>query len=94
MSGLENDIPKILLDHQPENLGETQQTQIDLQLSGHTHNGQFWPGTLVVKRMFEVPYGYKKIGKTHYYTSSGIGIWGPKYRIGTVSEIVVFNLKY
>jgi len=94
ISGLDRDIPKILLDHQPVKLEEAQQNGVDLQLSGHTHNGQFWPGNLVVRRMFEVPTGYRKIGRTQYYTSSGIGLWGPKYRIGTVSEIVVFNVKY
>lgn len=91
---LDASIPKILLDHQPYHLEEAEQNGIDLQLSGHTHNGQFFPGTLFVKRMYELGYGYLKKGKTHYYVSSGLGIWGPQFRIGTQSEIVVINLKY
>ncbi len=87
-------LPLILLDHQPHNLTEAEENNIDLQLSGHTHNGQFWPGNLIVKRMFELGYGYKKRSSTHYYVSSGLGIWGPEYRIGTKSEIVVIRFRY
>jgi len=94
VKGLDADIPKILLNHQPFNLADAQQNGIDLQLSGHTHNGQFWPGNHIVSWMFELPYGYKKKGNTHYYVSSGLGLWGPKYRIGTVSEIVVVHLRF
>ncbi|MEN6619482.1 MAG: metallophosphoesterase [Rikenellaceae bacterium] len=94
VKGLRSDIPKILLDHQPFHLEEAEQNGIDLQLSGHTHNGQFWPGNHIVRWMFELPYGYKKKGNTHYYVSSGLGLWGPKYRIGTVSEILLVHLRY
>ena len=92
--GLDENKPRILLDHQPYHLEIARQNNIDLQISGHTHNGQFFPGNLFVKRMYELGYGYKKKGKTHYYVSSGLGLWGPQYRIGTQSEIVVINLKY
>lgn len=94
VKGLDASKPTILLDHQPFNLEEAQKNGIDLQISGHTHNGQFFPGNLVVKRMYELGHGYMKKGKTHYYVSSGLGIWGPQYRIGTQSELVVINLKY
>jgi predicted MPP superfamily phosphohydrolase len=94
VTGLDSSKPKIMLDHQPFHLEEAEQNGIDLQLSGHTHNGQFFPGNLIVKRMYELGYGYKKKGKTHYYVSSGLGLWGPQYRIGTQSELVVINLKY
>ena len=82
----------ILLDHQPYNLAETEQAGVDLHLSGHTHNGQFWPGNMIVKMMYELPYGYMQKGNTHYYVSSGLGLWGPKYRIGTRSEMVVIKV--
>lgn len=94
VKGLDKDIPKILLDHQPLNLAEASDNGVDIQLSGHTHNGQFWPGNLIVSWIFELPYGYMKKGGTHYYVTSGIGLWGPKYRIGTESEIVLLKLKY
>jgi predicted MPP superfamily phosphohydrolase len=94
MQGIDKSLPIILLDHQPFQLEEAEHNNIDLQLSGHTHNGQFFPGNLVVKRIFELSYGYLKKGNTHYYVSSGLGLWGPEYRIGTKSEIVVINFKY
>ena len=91
---LDKNLPMILLDHQPFHLYEAQQSGIDFQVSGHTHNGQFFPGNLLVKNMYEMGHGYLKKGSTHYYVSSGLGIWGPQYRIGTQSELVVVNLKY
>jgi len=86
--------PRILLDHQPFDLHQAEHNGVDLQISGHTHNGQFFPGNLIVKWMYELGHGYLKKGKTHYYVSSGLGLWGPQFRIGTQSELVVINLKY
>lgn len=91
---LDKSKPIILLDHQPFKLNESQENGVDLQISGHTHNGQFFPVNLIVKLMYELSHGYMKKGKTHYYVSSGLGLWGPQYRIGTQSELVVINLKY
>lgn len=86
--------PIILMDHQPYHLSDAEKNGVDLQISGHTHKGQFFPGNLFVKRMFELGYGYLQKGNTHYYVSSGLGLWGPQFRIGTQSEIVVINFSY
>ncbi|MBP1637778.1 MAG: metallophosphoesterase [Bacteroidetes bacterium] len=86
--------PTILLDHQPTHLEDAEKNNIDLQLSGHTHNGQIFPGNLIVKNIFELGYGYKQKGNTHYYVSSGLGLWGPQYRVGSQSELVVIDFKY
>ena len=86
--------PVIMLDHQPYELNLTEKNGIDLQISGHTHNGQFFPGNILVKNMYELAHGYKKKGKSHIYVSSGLGIWGPQYRIGTQSELVVIDFNY
>jgi uncharacterized protein len=94
VNGTDKSLPKILLDHQPFQLNEAQENGIDFQFSGHTHNGQFFPGNLFVNWIYELGYGYMKKGATHYYVSSGLGIWGPQYRIGTQSEMVVIRLKY
>ena len=75
-------------------LEETINCQIDLQLSGHTHNGQFFPINWFVKKMYENSYGYLKKNNTHIYVTSGLGIWGPQYRIGTQSELVVIEFGY
>ena len=84
--------PVILLDHQPFYLEETAKNGIDLQVSGHTHDGQLLPVSWITKRMYEVSHGYLRKGDSHIYVSSGIGIWGGKFRIGTQSEYVVINL--
>lgn len=93
LSKAHKNLPKILLDHQPYSLHDSQ-NKVDLHLSGHTHKGQFWPVTKLVKYMYELDYGYLKKGNTHYYVSSGLGIWGPKVRLGSKSELVMINFKY
>ena len=82
----------ILLDHQPYHLEEAEQSGVDLQLSGHTHRGQVWPLNWVTKKMYECDYGSYQRGKTNYYVSSGIGLWGGKFRIGTSSEYAVITI--
>ncbi len=94
MAGLDHSKPIILMDHQPFHLEEAEQNGVDLQISGHTHDGQIFPGNLIVKKMYEVGSGFKKKGNTHYYVSSGLGLWGPQYRIGTQSEIGVITMKF
>lgn len=84
--------PVILLDHQPSGLSGLAGTPVDLQLSGHTHNGQIWPFTIVTNKIWELDHGYRKYGNTHVIVSSGFGIWGPRMRIGTRPEIVVISL--
>ena len=83
----------LLLDHQPEDLDEAMECGIDFQFSGHTHNGQIWPATIVTSLEYENSYGYCEKEGTRYYVSSGLGIWGGKFRIGTRSEYVVLNLR-
>ena len=87
-------IPTIIIDHQPYNLHEAQQINADLQFSGHTHDGQILPLKLLTNFLFELSYGYKKIGQTHYYVTSGLALWGPPFRIGSDSEIVVFECTF
>lgn len=93
VSPLDKTKPIILLDHQPYNLNEAMQNGIDLQLSGHTHRGQVWPISMITDWIYEDSYGYLKKGNTNFYVSSGIGIWGGKFRIGTQSEYVVIEMK-
>ena len=85
--------PVILLDHQPYDLSALAATAVDLQMSGHTHNGQMWPLTVITNKMFELSHGYKKFGNTHVIVSSGFGIWGPRMRIGTRPEILSITLR-
>ncbi len=82
----------ILLDHQPYHLEEAEQNGIDFQFSGHTHRGQVWPISWITDALYEVAFGSLQKGKTQYYVSSGMGIWGGKFRIGTRSEYVVLTI--
>lgn len=82
----------ILLDHQPYHLEEAEHNGIDFQFSGHTHHGQVWPASWITEALYEKAYGALKKGNTQYYVSSGMGIWGGKFRIGTQSEYVVLTV--
>ena len=84
--------PVIVLDHQPHHLEQAQKAGVDLLLSGHTHRGQVFPINLITDKIYECSHGYIKKGNTHIYVSSGIGIWGGKFRIGTQSEYIVIEL--
>jgi len=82
----------ILLDHQPYNLEEAEAAGIDFQFSGHTHHGQVWPLSWITDLMYEKAWGHHTRGDTRYYISSGLGIWGPKIRIGSRSEYLVLHI--
>lgn len=86
--------PVIILDHQPFELEKPAMTGADLQFSGHTHQGQIFPINLYVKSLFEISHGMIEKENTHIYVSSGLSLWGPPFRIGTTSEMVVFNLTF
>ena len=83
----------ILLDHQPYHLEQAERQHIDFQFSGHTHHGQVWPISWITESIYECAFGPYKKGHTDYYISSGLGIWGGKFRIGTRSEYVVAMIK-
>ncbi len=91
-SGLDPAAFTILLDHQPYNLEEAEAAKIDFQFSGHTHRGQIWPITLLTDLMYEKSWGHHQRGSTRYYISSGLGIWGPKIRLGSRSEYLVVTI--
>ncbi len=83
----------ILLDHQPYHLERTEAAGVDFQFSGHTHHGQVWPISWITDAIYECAFGAYQRGNTRYYVSSGLGIWGGKFRIGTRSEYVVVTLR-
>lgn len=82
----------ILLDHQPYHLEDAENAGIDFQFSGHTHRGQVWPISWITDALYEKSWGHHQRGNTRYYISSGLGIWGPKIRIGSHSEYLVLHL--
>ncbi|WAI89087.1 putative protein YpbG [Psychrobacter sp. SC65A.3] len=84
--------PVVLLDHRPSAIIEHSQLPIDLQVSGHTHNGQIFPANFIVSAINRLGYGYEAIGNGHFVVSSGYGFWGIPFRLGSRSEIWIINL--
>lgn len=80
--------PTILLDHVPKIPSAEQLEGIDLMLSGHTHNGQIFPFNLLLRKTNELSYGAAKKGNALVYVTSGLGLWGARFRLGTQTEIV------
>jgi len=86
--------PVILLDHQPYHLDEAAKYGVDLELSGHTHNGQMWPLNYFTSRIYELSYGYLRKGSANFIVSSGYGLWGPRVRSGSRSEVLLINISF
>ena len=93
MAGVDTAYPVVLMDHQPFRLEEAAGKGIDLQLSGHTHNGQLWPLNKITEAVYEVSWGETVKGETRYYVSSGVGTWGPPVRTGNRPEIVLIRMR-
>jgi uncharacterized protein len=94
MKQADTTLPVILLDHQPFHLDESVKYGVDLELSGHTHNGQMWPLNYVTAMIYELSYGYLKKGNTNFIVSSGYGLWGPRVRSGSRSEVLLINISF
>ncbi len=82
----------MLLDHNPLGLADARIQPVDLMLSGHTHNGQIWPGSLIVSQVYENGYGRLDSAGLTQLVTSGVGTWGPPWRIASQSEIVSIRL--
>jgi predicted MPP superfamily phosphohydrolase len=82
----------VLLAHQPVQIHDAVDHGVDLQLSGHTHGGQLWPGNFVAELANPTLAGLERYGDTQLYVSRGAGAWGPPTRVGAPSDITVIEL--
>ncbi|MFE0386136.1 metallophosphoesterase [Streptomyces bungoensis] len=82
----------VLLAHQPVQIHESVRHGVDLQLSGHTHGGQLWPGNLVAAAANPTVAGLDRYGDTQLYVTRGAGAWGPPTRVGAPSDVTVIEL--
>ena len=91
---LDLDKPVIFSDHQPKQLQETADAGADLDLCGHTHDGQIFPGNLFIHLFWENSFGYLKKDNMHNIVTSGVGVWGPDMRVGTNCEICPITVHF
>jgi predicted MPP superfamily phosphohydrolase len=92
--GVDRNRASILLTHAPDRPHIAEREGISLQVSGHTHVGQFYPWTWMARRIYrQFVYGLSRIGKMLIYTSSGAGTWGPPLRLGSSPEIVFLQFE-
>jgi len=85
-------VPRLLLAHQPRSAKAALEVGCDLQLSGHTHGGQFWPWMHFVRWQQPWVAGLQRVGEMQIYISRGTGYWGPPLRFGAPSEITRIRL--
>ena len=92
LTGIDPSSPVLLIQHEPSDLEELDSLGIDLSVSGHTHDGQIFPGNIISRMFVPLTYGLESYGKSLALVTSGIGFYGPPIRVGTISEIVVIDL--
>ncbi|RKH01056.1 metallophosphoesterase [Corallococcus sp. CA053C] len=92
LAGRDPSRASVLLAHQPSNWDVAARAGMGLQLSGHTHGGQFFPFTVAVSAIWKHDAGLFQDGDRHLYVSRGTGFWGPPLRVGAPSEIVKVTL--
>jgi phosphoesterase len=87
------DQPVLLMDHRPTEVEAHATLPIDVQVSGHVHNGQIAPANLIVRTLYRLAYGYEEISGRHFFVTSGYGFWGIPLRLGSQSEVWVIDVK-
>ena len=93
MSTIDPEEHVLLLQHEPSDLTELDKYGIDMSVSGHTHDGQIFPGNIFTRITSPQSYGLKKWGDATVVVTSGVGYYGPPIRVATISEIAVIDLK-
>ena len=88
-----DNLPVIMMDHRPTEIDIASNHNIDLQFSGHTHNGQLFPINYITKQFYILSWGYLKLKNTHFFVTSGIQLWGPPVKTAGVSEIMVVDVE-
>lgn len=92
--GMDKNLPILVIDHEPRELQELADAGVDVDLCGHTHDGQMFPGNFTIHFFWENPCGYLQKGNMHNIVTSGIGVFGPYMRVGTKSEICDISINF
>jgi predicted MPP superfamily phosphohydrolase len=93
LAGAPTDAVKILLSHRPQTAQAASRLGVHLQLSGHTHGGQFFPFNLFIHKFQPIAKGLHAVGRTWLYVNRGTGYWGPPSRLAVGGEITVLSLR-
>lgn len=93
VDGVDKQCFTVVIDHQPYDISKSEKCGVDLHLSGHTHRGQVWPISWLTDAMYDQSHGYRKWSSTHAYVLQGLSLWGPPFRIGTNSDMLVVDIK-
>jgi predicted MPP superfamily phosphohydrolase len=93
-NGMQNNLPIIMLDHRPSDFGKVSSANVDVQISGHTHNGQLFPINYITSNIYDLSWGHKKINNTHFFVTSGLQAWGPAVKTAGSSEIMVIDIDF
>ena len=94
MAEMTEDLPVIVIDHEPRELQELADAGVDLDLCGHTHDGQMYPGKILTDIYWENPCGYLQKGQMQNIVTSGVGVFGPNMRVGTNAEICSIHITF
>lgn len=94
MADVDKSKPVILMDHQPRELGRIADAGVDIDLSGHTHDGQLFPMNFTNRLHWENNYGMIEKGDMYSIVTSGVGVYGPAMRVGTNSEVVIVDVEF
>ena len=94
MGSLTGNYPVVVLDHEPRELPELAKAGVDVDLCGHTHDGQIFPANILLGLLYDNSYGYKKFGNMDNIVTSGVGLFGPFMRVGTDSEICCIKIRF
>ena len=94
MAEMTGDLPVIVIDHEPRELQELADAGVDLDLCGHTHDGQMYPGKILTDIYWENPCGYLQKRQMQNIVTSGVGVFGPNMRVGTNAEICSIQITF
>ena len=86
--------PLFVLDHEPREYDELEKAGVDLMMAGHTHDGQLWPTKIATDIIWENAYGLWVKNAFHAITTSGLGLFGPNMRVGTIAEVCIIHVKF
>lgn len=86
--------PIMVLDHEPREYDELEKSGVDLMMAGHTHDGQLLPTKIATDIIWENPYGLWVKNAFHAITTSGLGLFGPNMRVGTIAEVCIIHVKF